>query len=144
MPEVAQEGYNGHAWKDGNVMNKNHYANGRTSAYVNKYGVNFKPFGNNFAQAQFATGMNGDEDLGQDIQMKGEPFHYQQAGSRAQFATGMNGDEDLGQDIQMKGEPFHYQQKPQKWMDVRKDGGAPAQNPIIHYAFPTPPPAGDA
>ena len=26
--------------------------------------------------AQFATGMNGDEDLGQDITMKGEKFHY--------------------------------------------------------------------
>ena len=26
----------------------------------------------------FATGMNGDEDLGQDITMKGEPYHYQQ------------------------------------------------------------------
>merc|ERR1719263_1105854 len=26
----------------------------------------------------FATGMNGDEDLGQDITMKGEKFHYQQ------------------------------------------------------------------
>jgi hypothetical protein len=24
----------------------------------------------------FATGMNGDEDLGEDIIMKGEPFHY--------------------------------------------------------------------
>jgi len=24
----------------------------------------------------FATGMNGDEDLGQDIIMKGHPFHY--------------------------------------------------------------------
>jgi hypothetical protein len=24
----------------------------------------------------FATGMNGDEDLAQDIIMKGEPFHY--------------------------------------------------------------------
>ena len=24
----------------------------------------------------FATGMNGDEDLGQDITMKGEKFHY--------------------------------------------------------------------
>ena len=28
----------------------------------------------------FATGMNGDEDLGEDIQMKGKPFHYAQAG----------------------------------------------------------------
>jgi hypothetical protein len=50
--------------------------------------------------------MNGDEDLGQDITMKGEKFHYGQ--NLAQFATGMNGDEDLGQDITMKGEKFHY------------------------------------
>jgi len=27
---------------------------------------------------QFATGMNGDEDLGQDIIMKGDKFHYNQ------------------------------------------------------------------
>ena len=26
----------------------------------------------------FATGMNGDEDLGEDITMKGEPYHYNQ------------------------------------------------------------------
>ena len=26
----------------------------------------------------FATGMNGDEDLGEDIIMKGEPYHYTQ------------------------------------------------------------------
>ena len=26
----------------------------------------------------FATGMNGDEDLGQDIIMKGKPFHFEQ------------------------------------------------------------------
>jgi len=44
----------------------------------------------------FATGMNGDEDLGQDIIMKGEKFHYQQQPKQALFATGMNGDEDLG------------------------------------------------
>merc|ERR1712178_641065 len=62
--------------------------------------------------SQFATGMNGDEDLGEDIQMKGEPFHFNQANQMklAQFATGMNGDEDLGEDIQMKGEPFHFTQ----------------------------------
>ena len=30
------------------------------------------------AYSYFATGMNGDEDLGQDITMKGEKFHYQQ------------------------------------------------------------------
>ena len=29
--------------------------------------------------AQFATGMNGDEDLGADITMKGQKFHYNQA-----------------------------------------------------------------
>jgi len=29
-------------------------------------------------QTGFATGMNGDEDLGQDITMKGEKFHYNQ------------------------------------------------------------------
>ena len=61
----------------------------------------------------FATGMNGDEDLGQDIIMKGDKFHYNQENQAklAQFATGMNGDEDLGQDIIMKGDKFHYQQK---------------------------------
>merc|ERR1711988_352682 len=29
-------------------------------------------------QMLFATGMNGDEDLGEDIIMKGEPYHYNQ------------------------------------------------------------------
>ena len=53
--------------------------------------------------------MNGDEDLGEDIIMKGEPYHYNQKKRLAQFATGMNGDEDLGEDIIMKGEPYHYQ-----------------------------------
>ena len=28
--------------------------------------------------AQFATGMNGDEDLGQNIIMKGDKYHYNQ------------------------------------------------------------------
>ena len=67
-------------------------------------GVNCLP-GNS---ALFATGMNGDEDLGQDIIMKGDKFHYNQ--KLVQFATGMNGDEDLGQDITMKGDKFHYNQ----------------------------------
>ena len=31
----------------------------------------------------FATGMNGDEDLGQDIIMKGKPFHYNQEANQA-------------------------------------------------------------
>ena len=61
--------------------------------------------------AQFAVGMNGDEDLGQDITMKGNKFHYNQDQKLVQFAVGMNGDEDLGQDIIMKGNKFHYNQQ---------------------------------
>jgi len=41
----------------------------------------------------FATGMNGDEDLGQDITMKGQKFHYAQgvpANSTGAFATPAN------------------------------------------------------
>merc|ERR1711957_71634 len=35
----------------------------------------------------FSTGMNGDEDLGEDIIMKGKPFHYdQKKGSLAQWS----------------------------------------------------------
>ena len=55
----------------------------------------------------FATGMNGDEDLGEDITMKGAKFHFVQK-PQALFATGMNGDEDLGEDITMKGNKFHF------------------------------------
>ena len=40
--------------------------------------------------------MNGDEDLGQDITMKGQKFHYTQDNQQKLFATGMAGDEDLG------------------------------------------------
>ena len=47
--------------------------------------------------------MNGDEDLGEDITMKGQKFHYNQALAQQRWATGMNGDEDLGEDITMKG-----------------------------------------
>merc|ERR1711934_997113 len=50
---------------------------------------------------------------GEDIIMKGKPFHYDQKPANDKlFATGMNGDEDLGEDIIMKGKPFHYDQKP--------------------------------
>merc|ERR1712160_27650 len=60
----------------------------------------------------FATGMNGDEDLAEDITMKGDKFHYMQRPAENQyFATGMNGDEDLAEDITMKGDKFHYIQK---------------------------------
>ena len=60
----------------------------------------------------FATGMNGDEDLAEDITMKGDKFHYVQRPANAKlFATGMNGDEDLGEDITMKGDKFHYVQR---------------------------------
>ena len=55
--------------------------------------------------------MNGDEDLGEDITMKGDKFHFIQRPQRlTQFATGMNGDEDLGEDITMKGDKFHFAQ----------------------------------
>ena len=37
---------------------------------------------------QFATGMNGDEDLGQDIIMKGDKFHYQQELAQAAAREG--------------------------------------------------------
>ena len=57
--------------------------------------------------------MNGDEDLGEDITMKGNKFHFVQevptsTNNTVPFATGMNGDEDLGEDITMKGDKFHY------------------------------------
>ena len=35
---------------------------------------------------QFAEGMKGDEDLGQDITMKGQPFHYAQADPKKSFS----------------------------------------------------------
>jgi len=57
--------------------------------------------------------MNGDEDLGEDITMKGDKFHFiQKPAEYVQFATGMNGDEDLGEDITMKGDKFHFVQNP--------------------------------
>jgi len=59
----------------------------------------------------FATGMNGDEDLGQTIKMKGDTYKYNQAPEVSElFATGMNGDEDLQQTIKMKGDTYKYQQ----------------------------------
>lgn len=62
--------------------------------------------------------MNGDEDLGMDIVMKGEHYHIAQQALQKQtvplagrlFASGMNGDEDLGLDIIMKGEYYHIAQ----------------------------------
>merc|ERR1711934_733427 len=70
---------------------------------------------------QFATGMNGDEDLGEDITMKGDKFHFNQ--NLVQFATGMNGDEDLGEDIAMKGDKFHFVQ--QRWNPVVVESTGP-------------------
>jgi hypothetical protein len=40
---------------------------------------------------RFATGMNGDEDLGQDITMKGEKFHYNQQMVQLPACDGSNG-----------------------------------------------------
>merc|ERR1712166_907960 len=61
-------------------------------------------------ETEFATGMNGDEDLNQNIIMKGDKYHYNQDEAMVQFATGMNGDEDLNQNIIMKGDKYHYNQ----------------------------------
>ena len=60
----------------------------------------------------FATGMEGNENLGESITMKGEGYSYgQHSFAQKGFASGMEGTEDLGQDITMKGEPYHYAQK---------------------------------
>ena len=40
---------------------------------------------------RFATGMNGDEDLGQDITMKGDKFHYNQLAQGLPLCNGENG-----------------------------------------------------
>ena len=40
---------------------------------------------------RFATGMNGDEDLGQDITMKGEKFHYNELAQGLPLCNGENG-----------------------------------------------------
>ena len=75
--------------------------------------------------------MNGDEDLGEDITMKGDKFHFQQKAHRlAQFATGMNGDEDLGEDITMKGDKFHFAQNVQL-------SGEPAAKPSTDVTYDT-------
>ena len=74
-------------------------------------GETIKMKGDTFKYNQFATGMNGDEDLGETIKMKGDTFKYSQAPESAEyFATGMNGDEDLGETIKMKGDTFKYNQ----------------------------------
>ena len=81
--------------------------------------------------------MIGDEDLGEDITMKGASYHFIQgkknslaqgqdapaffneptwretfpsaAGlAQTKFASGYIGDEDLGEDITMKGSPYHF------------------------------------
>ena len=84
---------------------------------------------------QFATGMNGDEDLGQDIIMKGDKYHYNQR--LGQFATGMNGDEDLGQDIIMKGDKFHYNQRLAQDVKKTKDIAEPkVDESVYHFVKP--------
>merc|ERR1711967_212020 len=83
----------------------------------------------------FATGMNGDEDLGEDITTKGDKFHYvQRPANDKLFATGMNGDEDLGEDITMKGDKFHYvQRQPVKGVTFAQEDpeAAPAEAPAV-------------
>lgn len=67
------------------------------------------------ASMLFADGMEGDEDLGMDITMRGQRFHIAQRdlakfkvkGTSKPFADGMRGDEDLGLDIIMGGQQYH-------------------------------------
>ena len=40
--------------------------------------------GYELVQQRFATGMNGDEDLGQNIIMKGDKYHYNQAAAQVE------------------------------------------------------------
>ena len=60
----------------------------------------------------FAEGMDGTEDLGEKITMKGEKYSYGQrfAQTGKGFAEGMEGTEDLGEKITMKGEKYSYAQ----------------------------------
>merc|ERR1712086_265653 len=83
------------------------FINMKTSAFV--IAALFGVLDARLLKQKFATGMNGDEDLGQDIIMKSDKYHYNQRLN--QFATGMNGDEDLGQDIIMKGDKYQYNQR---------------------------------
>lgn len=79
--------------------------------------------------------MNGDEDLGLDIIMKGEHYHIAQKDlSKSKvpvnmkfFATGMNGDEDLGLDIVMSGVHYHIVQKRSEAFVAPNEGGVPPQ-----------------
>jgi hypothetical protein len=64
---------------------------GTTQAFIDA------PASNNY----FATGMNGDEDLGEDITMKGNKFHFnQQPTNNANVQISYRGD---GEDISEKG-----------------------------------------
>ena len=57
-----------------------------TSAHLNIHRERLAQVG-----VRFATGMNGDEDLGQDITMKGEKFHYNQLAQGLPLCNGENG-----------------------------------------------------
>uniref|UniRef100_A0A7S3MY78 Uncharacterized protein n=1 Tax=Strombidium inclinatum TaxID=197538 RepID=A0A7S3MY78_9SPIT len=46
-----------------------------------------KPAAAGFSQVRFASGMNGDEDLGEDITMKGDHFHYNQLPTCSETVT---------------------------------------------------------
>ena len=80
----------------------------------------------------FANGMNGDEDLGQDITMKGQKFHYGQkppvapvvvqAPVVAQVATGCNEGETLDTYGNCRWEPTNVQLDDDKAANVNKIG----------------------
>ena len=79
----------------------------------------------------FATGMNGDEDLGQDIIMKGDKFHYQQNLGEMTITEHVRGDEkkDEKKDDkkeekkdEKKGDEKKAEKKDEKKGDEKKDG----------------------
>ena len=66
----------------------------------------------------FATGMNGDEDLGEDITMKGDKFHYMQTGAPTnQEALQLA---DPRPDAHQKKDIANKEVRPDVWYEVNK------------------------
>ena len=77
----------------------------------------------------FATGMNGDEDLGQDIIMKGKPFHYNQKLAQEAPEEGSAAEEkaEAKEDEKMK----EAEAKAKKAADAPKQIGAPEKVSVL-------------
>ena len=77
----------------------------------------------------FATGMNGDEDLGQDIIMKGKPFHYNQKLAQEAPEEGSAAEEkaEAKEDEKMK----EAEAKAKKAANAPKQIGAPEKVSVL-------------